>query len=145
MPKKTLDNWINAWDDSPGSSLQKIYSILRQYVNDSKTGVAGVLRPMTWFAASNGENAQYLSSDPVAYVLKNVTFDGEIKLLLRHLKQGVSNFHNIKFPGTVEIFEGDELLHVLQVIKEKTGVDYFAIDLTQDPEAHTCSQSSSHV
>ena len=147
MPKKTLDNWRFIWDCSSETNVIKTQLLLRQYVIDSQAGATGVLHPMTWFAASNGKNVQYLSSDPVAYVLKNVTFDCEVEFLLRHLKQRTSHFYSIKFPDIADICEDDELRHILQVIKEKTGVDYFAIELTQDAEVEKAEehQKASHV
>lgn len=132
MPKKTLDDWRHAWQLSPQTNLLKIQHLLRLYVVDSKKGTAGVLHPMTWFAASNGKYAQYLSSIPVKQALKYIPDDdNDVAAFLVHLKRCMSHFYNTKLPGIDGICENDELRHILQVIKENTGVDCFEIDATQ--------------
>jgi hypothetical protein len=142
MPKKTLGDWRNTWNDFSGTNAIKAQFLLQQYVEDSQTSVAGVLHPMTWFAASKGEHTQYLSADPVRQALTLVMRDKDVEFLLRHVKQRVMNFYSTEFLDINDMCEGDELFHVLQVIKEKTGVDCFAIDIMQDAEE--CDHSA-HV
>jgi|GEM_PF-2356282 len=142
MAKKSLDDWRKAWDDAPGSFEEKTSDVLRQYVIDSKTGVAGTLSPMTWFAVSERKNVQYLSAKPVDQVLKQILFEHDVSFFLWQVKKKTSKFYSTCFPEISGICEGDELLHVLQVIKEKTGIDYFSIHVESMYEA---SSSSAHV
>tara|TARA_R110002126_G_scaffold291755_1_gene456915 strand:- start:22701 stop:23177 length:477 start_codon:yes stop_codon:yes gene_type:complete len=136
MAKKSLDDWRKAWDDAPGSFEKKTSVLLRQYVLDSKTGVAGTLSPMTWFAVSERKNVQYLSANPVEQAFKQIVSEHGIKVhevevdvafLLWHVKHKTDEFYDTNFPELSGICEGDELFHVLLVIQEQTGVDYFAI------------------
>lgn len=151
MAKKSLDDWRKAWDNAPGSFEEKTFDVLLQYVIDSKTGVAGTLSPMTWFAVSERKNVQYLSAKPVEQAFKQLAYEHDIKVrevefdvdfLLWHVKKKTSAFYGTYFPEISGICEGDELLHVFQVIKEKTGMDYFAIHVEL---MHETNSSSAHV
>lgn len=143
MAMKSLDDWIKAWDDASGSSGKKTYALLRQYVIDSNIDVAGVLSSATWFVVSNRQNTQYLSSKPVKRVLSQVLFDHDVGFFLWHVKKSVNEFYRNNFPDIAGICEGDELLHVLQVIKEKTDVDYSKINI--DELKREESSSPAHV
>jgi len=132
MPIKSLDDWKELWCASSGTHAKKAQTLLQQYLDDAEAGVAGFTYPRDWYSASNGQNVRYLSSEAVNKALKHVSFDDDVTLLLRHVKENVIYFYGVKIVGLTDIPEGDELLLVLQVIKEKTGIDYFAIHLDQD-------------
>lgn len=140
MTIKTIEDWRKVWVNASGTDAKKAQCLLQQYVNDSKTGIAGFTYPIDWYVTSGGKNVRYLSSQPVENTLGRVTFDDDIDLLLRYLKQNMIYFYTIKLHGIDNILKGDELLHVLQVIQEKTGRNFSAIDLTQDQEM-ACSFS----
>ncbi|MDF1685033.1 MAG: hypothetical protein P1U36_10320 [Legionellaceae bacterium] len=132
MAIKSLDDWSKAWDDALGGPEERAYDLLKQYVDDSQEGVAGTLSPMTWFAVSNKRNVQYLSAESIENALEHTYSIRNLESFLRCLKQNIDSFYRKRFSELDEvstICEGDELLHVLQVIKEKTSVDYFAIDM----------------
>ena len=132
MTIKTLNDWKKAWDDASGKDAKKAQTLLQQYVDDSKVGVAGFTYPINWYVTSGGKNVRYLSAEPVEKALKHVAFDDDVALLLRHVKQALIYFYSTRFYGIRGIFKKDELVHVLNAIKEKTGVDYFTLDLSED-------------
>lgn len=142
MAVKSLDDWRQAWDDVPGCAVEKTHDLLWQYVIDSKTGVAGTLSPVTWFAVSECKNVQYLTASPVEQFLKCSFHFYDLDFLLRYIKQNIDSFYRKRFSNITGICEGDELLHVFQVIKENTGVDYFSVDLGLERMA---SSSAAHT
>jgi hypothetical protein len=105
-------------------------------VLDSYTGVAGSLSPLDWFAVSDRKNVQYLTASPIETFLERSLYVHDIDALLRCVKQNIDSFYRKKFSDMTNICQGDELLHVFQVIKEKTGVDYFSIDFELESKTH---------
>jgi len=141
MAVKSLDDWIQAWNNASGNEVDKAYDLLRQYVLDSQTGVAGTLSPRTWFAVSERKKVQYLTVSPIEKIFSRSLYVHDLDALLRCIKQNIDSFYRKEFSNSMSLCEGDELLHVFQVIKEKTGVDYFSLDLDPESKAHSSALS----
>ena len=73
----------------------------------------------------------------VEKALEHVTFSDDLEHLLRQVKKDLIYFYTMKLYERNDLPQGDELLHIFQIINEKTGVDCLAIDLTRE-EANAC-------
>ena len=118
MPAKSLDDWMDFWDAAPGTDVKKAKIVLQYYVDDSKREMWGLMSPAAWYAASNGRKVLYFCSEKVDAVLKSIVLD-DVESLLKSLNDKIKcsypeNSQRITIP------KGDQLLLVLEVIKQKT-------------------------
>ena len=129
MPKKLLEDWVNVWNTSSGTDVEKTQTILKQYVHDSEHEFWGFTYSNAWSQSSNHKNLIHSCAPLVKKSMTYVTFKGvepepiTMEELLGRVREKI-NF----------IPDGDELLLVLHVIKHKTGIDYASIYPALDEE-----------